>query len=112
MRRRVTVQPTRAVPATHALASRSVEEAVDAKTQALRSPSPAQAHEREAPETDGTPASVGPVLTTVAQARAAVLDVRTGGRVVAVRGRCAGCGRVGRLVHFDGVLRARPRAPD
>lgn len=53
------------------------------------------------------------VVTTVAQARAAVLQAhRSGPGGLVVLGRCAVCGRVGRVVHFDGELRARPREAD
>jgi hypothetical protein len=53
----------------------------------------------------------GPVVTTVAQVRAALAHADEANAVgVDVWGRCARCGRVGRVVHFDGVLRARAQA--
>jgi hypothetical protein len=51
------------------------------------------------------------LLATVAQAQAVLQDARRGGLDdVVLWGRCARCGRVGRVVHFDGELRARAQA--
>jgi hypothetical protein len=53
------------------------------------------------------------VVTTVAEARRVLSDAYAqGASAVVVAGRCARCGRLGQVVHFDGVLRARPGGPD
>jgi hypothetical protein len=57
------------------------------------------------------------VVRQVAQARAAAHAAHVQGRAglradAVVYGRCARCGRVGEVVHFDGVLRARSQEPD
>ena len=58
-------------------------------------------------------AALSVVVTTVAQALAAVLQAQQSGHGdLVVLGRCSVCGRVGRVVHFDGALRARPREVD
>jgi len=93
--RQVTMESLRASPAVHTPGSHSEEEVVDAK----------------APPGRSRRASMS-VLTTVAQVRAALQNARESGfDDVVVWGRCARCGRVGRVVHFDGVLRTRARAP-
>jgi hypothetical protein len=99
--------------------SHSEEELVDAKAPD-RSPGEAEVEEADAPtvgvvrcgDVERSRMALGSVLTTVAQVRAALQDAcETGIDDVVVLGRCSRCGRVGRVVHFDGSLRARARAP-
>jgi hypothetical protein len=93
--RQATMESSRADSAAQAPESRSEEEVVDAQK----------------PPGWSRRASIS-VLTTVAQVRAALQDARESGiDDVVVWGRCARCGRVGRVVHFDGELRACARAP-
>lgn len=114
---RATVESSRAAPAWESPVSRSEEELVDAKSPPDRSHENA---EIEAPATDFVRhcdaerrrLALGAVLTTAAAVRAALSDAREHGPdEVVVWGRCARCGRLGRVVHFDGELRARARAP-
>ncbi len=75
--------------------SRGEEEVVDAQT-----------------PPDGSRRTSISVLTTVAQVRAALQQASESGiDDIVLWARCSRCGRVGRVVHFDGVLRARARAP-
>jgi hypothetical protein len=106
------VGPTSTASAAQVPAISGVEEAVDAKSspfgdrpQASRS----EARERQAQAGDkrqGEGYALGPVCTTVAQVRAALHKTQDRADVV-VLGRCSMCGQVGRVVHFEGVLRAR-----
>lgn len=123
-----TVEPTRAVSSARMASSRSGEETVDAKKPSCSESReswgnmPETAHETvpEPPATGSTtpygaqtshPAP-GPVFTSAARVRVALEHARRGGHPDAVIwGRCAKCGRVGQVVHFDGGLRARARAP-
>jgi hypothetical protein len=113
------VGPARAVSGADVPTSPGREDAIDAKALAgSGSEKPggfgvADRKSGSAPRgcaaTDGTP--FGPVFATVDQVRAAL---RRGQGVVGegmvVLGRCARCGKVGRVVHFDGVLRAHSQA--
>jgi hypothetical protein len=117
---RATVETAQAVSAAQEPASRGAEEAVDAKTASCRGKGEAGGKEREAATAGSVPPgdvetsrpASGPVLTTVAQVRAALFYARKVGREeVVVWARCSRCGWVGRVVHFDGVLRARAREP-
>lgn len=118
--RRATVGTARAASAMQTPMSRSGEELVDAKAPPGKSPEAARDEAVEAPKTgavrcgDVERSRMAPmsVLTTVAQVRAALRAAReTGLDDVVVCGRCSRCGREGRVVHFDGELRARARAP-
>ena len=118
--RRATVGEAQVASAVQTPVSRSEEELVDAKSPPGRSPEEAEEAEVEAPATgdarcsdvDRSRMALGSVLTTVAQVRVALEDAcETGLDDVVVWGRCSRCGRVGRVVHFDGSLRARARAP-
>jgi hypothetical protein len=116
---RVTVETAQADSAAQVPVSCGVEEVIDAKTACCRGTRQAQDNERETVEAGsvlsgdveaGT--ASGPVLTTVAQVQAALLQARQVGRHdIVVWARCARCGRVGRVVHFDGELRASAREP-
>jgi hypothetical protein len=98
--------------------SRSEDEVVDAKTPSDKSSEEAGDDEVEAPPNSDLPGSDVEwsrrvlVLTTVAQVRAALQHAReVGHEDVVILGRCEKCGRVGRVVHFDGELRSRARDP-
>lgn len=115
-----TLEPAQAVSSAQEAASRRAEEAVDAKTPSCRGIRESRDKEPEPPATDGVAPcdaetsrpALGPVLTTAAQVRAALEHAfKVGHQDGVVWGRCARCGRVGRVVHFDGALRARARAP-
>jgi hypothetical protein len=114
------VESAQAVSSAKVAPSCRVEEVGDAKTLSLQDTLESRDKEPERPGIQGVAASdadtsrpvSGPVCTTVAQVRAALAHAgRVGHQGVVVWGRCARCGRVGRVVHFDGVLRARARAP-
>ncbi|MBU0479408.1 hypothetical protein KKC91_12730 [bacterium] len=114
------VGPARAALVVQAPVSRNEEDVVDAKSPSSRSPQEAGDEEVAASATGGalhgdvdtSRMALGCVLTTVAQVRAALRDARKAGlEGVVLWGRCSRCGRVGRVVHFDGELRARARAP-
>ena len=115
-----TLEPAQAVSSAQEAASRRAEEAVDEKMPSCSSSRGSRDEEPEPPPTDSVapcdaetirPAS-GPVLTTAAQVRAALEHAfKVGHQDGVVWGRCARCGRVGQVVHFDGALRARARAP-
>lgn len=93
--RQATMESSPADSAAQAPGSRSDEEVVDAQK-----------------PSDKSRRAFMSVLTTVAQVQAALLDPRqSGSDDVVVWGRCSRCGRVGRVVLFDGELRARARAP-
>lgn len=116
--RRVRVGPASPVSAAQVLACGGVEEVVDEKPSPFGPTPQAEGDGREAAPKGGAPSGhadawrTGPVFTTVAEVRAALARARQAGRCdVVVWGRCARCGRVGRVVHFDGVLRASARAP-
>lgn len=118
--RRVMVGAAQMVSAAQEPVSRGVEEAVDAKTArcgetqeaGLEEPDVAAAGCVPSGDVEASRTASGPVLTTVAQVRAALFSAREVGREdVVVRARCSRCDRVGRVVHFDGVLRARAREP-
>jgi len=117
---RATVGPARAASTVHVPVSRDEQEVVDAKRPPDKLPGEAGDDKAEATTPDGVRCGdvawsrTGPVsvLTTVAQVRAALRDAReTGVDDIVVWGRCSRGGRVGRVVHFDGELRARARAP-
>lgn len=57
--------------------------------------------------------ALGGVLTTVAQVRAALGQLSKVGldEDTVWWGRCSRCGRLGRIVHFEGVFRARGQSP-
>lgn len=102
--------------------SRGVEEARDARSKPHKREERLQAESNaESPAQPWSkPEGIGPVwgapvvvLTTVAQVRAALRRAReVGWEAVVLWARCAGCGRVGRVLHFEGVVRARARDPD
>jgi len=116
--RRARVDPTSAVSAAHEPACGGVEEVFDDRSAPFVRAPPAMGDGREAapPGLVGRGHAdaecAGPVFTTVAEVRAVLSRARqTGLRDIVVWGRCARCGRVGRVVHFDGELRARARSP-
>jgi len=115
-----TMESAQAVSSAQVATGRRVEEAVDAKTPTCRSSRESRDEEPEpsavgcvAPcDAAGPSPASGPVLTTAAQVRAALEHAfKVGHQDIVVWGRCARCGRVGRVVHFDGALRAHARAP-
>jgi hypothetical protein len=115
------MEPTQAISPPQVAASRCDEEAVDARSPSCTDPTGEKVDEEpEPPATEGVaPGEVDPrhrasepVLTTVEQVRAALEQASiVGHHDVVVWGRCARCGRVGRVVHFDGTFRARAQAP-
>lgn len=116
---RVTVGATQTSWAAAVLRS-SVEETIDAKTACDPGPRATGDDEREtavagrvaAGDVETSSTASGPVFATVAQVRGALLAAaKKGHDNVVVWGRCARCGRVGQVVHFDGALRARAREP-
>jgi hypothetical protein len=118
--RRATVVAACAVSAVRSPEGRGEEELVDAKSPPWQGAVEAEDAEVDTParvgvrsgDVEGSRLSPWPVLTTVAAVRAALADARDSGLDdVVVLGRCARCGRAGRVVHFDGELRARARAP-
>lgn len=111
------VESAQAVTSAQVATSRGVVEAVDAKTSSCQG---SKDHQDSEPAKEGIPHGAactnrlasGSVLTTVAQVRAALEHAcQVGHEGVVVWGRCARCGREGVVVHFDGTLRARARAP-
>ena len=113
------VGPATAASAVQAPVSRGEEELVDGKAPSSRSPGDVGDEEAEAPENGGRSfcdvgrSRMAPrvVLTTVAQVRAALREADEAGiDDVVLWGRCSRCGRAGRIVHFEGLLRARAQA--
>ena len=111
------MKSAQAVPPVQLAASRCVEESDDEKAPFCSDPQKTGDEAVEPAARGGMVAdadsrsAAGVVLTTVAQVRA-VLEhaVKAGHEGVVVWGRCARCGQVGRVVHFDGALRARAQA--
>ena len=113
--RQATVRPARAATPVQAPVRRKEQEVVDAKTQLGRSPGEDGDEEADAPapgvhcgDVERSRVALGPVLRTAAQVRAALEHAHdVGNEAVVLWGRCSRCGRMGRVVHFDGVLRGR-----
>ncbi len=114
------VESTPQVAAAQVLSSSGVEETADAKAAFFGDKRASQdgthcaaANGDAAAGIDTIRAASERVLTTVAQLREVLSRARDDGRAdVVVWGRCSACGRLGRVVHFDGAARAQVQDPD